>query len=91
MGVPVVASPAAASGVDAVPGEHLLVADGADEMCNAILQLTGSSGLRARLAHAARERVLAHHGWSSALTRLDAIVQRSMGQGGAPRALMQAS
>ena len=28
MGVPVVASPVAAGGIDAVPGEHFLVADG---------------------------------------------------------------
>ena len=36
MGVPVVASRAAAGGVDAVPGEHLLAADTVTEQCDAI-------------------------------------------------------
>ncbi len=38
MGVPVVASEQAAGGVDAVPGEHLLVASSAEAFSKAILR-----------------------------------------------------
>ncbi len=74
MGVPVVASPAAAEGVDAVPGRHLLVAATPDEFADAVLQLMESSEERRRLAEAGRARVLSHHDWERALRRLDDLV-----------------
>src|SRR3546814_7590594 len=39
MARPVVASAAAATGIDAEPGEHLLVADGTDKMADAVCAL----------------------------------------------------
>jgi polysaccharide biosynthesis protein PslH len=78
MGVPVVCSKAAAGGVDAVPGEHLLVAETADEICNAVLRLVAAPAERARLAQAGRARVLSNHAWASSMRRLDGIIDRCL-------------
>jgi sugar transferase (PEP-CTERM/EpsH1 system associated) len=76
MGVPVVSSRAAAGGVDAVPGEHLLVADSPQEFCAAVLELLGDPEKRAAIAQAGRARMLSHHAWLSSMKRLDAIIER---------------
>ena len=76
MGVPVVTSSVAAGGVDAVAGEHLLVADTPEEIATAILRIVGNPGERARLADAGRARVLSHHDWAGSMKRLDAIIAR---------------
>jgi len=76
MGVPVVASKLAAGGVDAVPGEHLLVADSPAEYANAIVMLFERPEARARLATAGRERIRSHHDWSRSMRRLDGIIER---------------
>ena len=73
MGVPVVASRVAAAGVDAVAGEHLLVASTPAEYRDAILRVLENPAERSRLAAAGRARVLSHHSWPSAMTRLDGI------------------
>lgn len=74
MGVPVVASPAAARGVDAVPGEHLLTASDPAQLRDAVLKLMSDAQARARLARAGRERILSHHSWSAAMRRLDGLL-----------------
>jgi hypothetical protein len=76
MGVPVVASRVAAAGVDAVAGEHLLAASTPREYADAILRVLENPSERARLAAAGRARVLSHHSWPSAMTRLDAAIER---------------
>jgi len=78
MGVPVVSSRVAAGGVDAVPGDHLLVASTPLEYRDAILRIMDNPAERARLAEAGRARVLSHHGWPAAMQRLDRIVERCM-------------
>jgi sugar transferase (PEP-CTERM/EpsH1 system associated) len=74
MGVPVVASATAAKGVDAVPDEHLLVADSPPDYRDAILGLLEDPAERARLAEAGRARMLSHHTWTHAMERLDTII-----------------
>jgi sugar transferase (PEP-CTERM/EpsH1 system associated) len=76
MGVPVVTSPVAAGGVDAVAGEHLLVADTPQETADAILRIVESPVERQRLAEAGRARMLSHHAWAGSMKRLDAIIAR---------------
>ena len=76
MGVPVVTTRLAAGGVDAEPGEHLLVADTPSEMTEAILRIVDSPAERERLATAGRERMLSHHAWPRSMQRLDAIIER---------------
>ena len=76
MGVPVVTSPAAAGGVDAVPGEHLLVASSHEQQAEAVLRVLEDRAERQRLAAAGRARMLTHHAWPSSMRRLDAILER---------------
>lgn len=85
LGVPVIASPLAAAGVDAVAGQHLLTADGAQEWCEAVLSVLDDPARRERLAAAGRGRVLTHHSWSGSMHRLDDIVARCLRSGSAPR------
>ena len=74
LGVPVVCSRQAAGGVDAVPGEHLLVCDTREQFIEATLALLESAELRSQLAAAGRARVLSHHSWSSSMQRVDALI-----------------
>jgi sugar transferase (PEP-CTERM/EpsH1 system associated) len=74
MGVPVVASPAAAEGVDAIPGRHLLVAASPDDFAAAVVRVMDSPQERRRLAEAGRARVLSHHDWDRAMRLLDDLV-----------------
>ncbi len=74
MGVPVVCSPQAAGGVDAVPGEHLLTARDPDEYVTAILSLLESAARRGSLAAAAHARVLSNHSWASSMQRLEQML-----------------
>lgn len=76
MAVPVVASRVAASGVDAVAGEHLLAADSPAELTTAILHLVDDRAARRQLAEAGQARVRAAHSWASAMSRLDGIMAR---------------
>lgn len=78
MGVPVVCSHAAAGGVDAADGTHLLAATTPDETCAAILRILEQPAERARLAEAGRARVLTQHAWPNSMKRLDAIIDRCL-------------
>ena len=74
MGIPVVASPLAARGTQALPGEHLLAASHPREFIAAILRLVDDPRERRRLAEAGRARVLTHHDWSASMRRLDELI-----------------
>lgn len=73
-GTPVICSTLAAGGVDALPGEHLLVADGAREWVDAVDELLRSPERRMELSRAARERVESHHSWSASLRRMEDFI-----------------
>jgi sugar transferase (PEP-CTERM/EpsH1 system associated) len=77
-GVPVVTSRVAAGGVDALDGEHFLVASTPDEYVAAMLRVIEHPEERARLASAGRARMLSHHAWSKSMQRLDGIVDRCL-------------
>jgi sugar transferase (PEP-CTERM/EpsH1 system associated) len=77
MGVPVVCSPQASGGVDAVAGEHLLVASGTGEWVAAIDRLLGDADARGRFALAGRDRVLSHHSWAASMRRLDGLIEEA--------------
>ncbi|MGF1630363.1 MAG: TIGR03087 family PEP-CTERM/XrtA system glycosyltransferase [Kiloniellaceae bacterium] len=85
MGVPVVASGLAARGLDAVPGEHLLAADGPAATAAAVLGLMADPGERQRLALAGRARVESHHSWAGAMAKLDRIIVQTMNASAARR------
>jgi sugar transferase (PEP-CTERM/EpsH1 system associated) len=78
MGVPVVTSPAAAGGVDALPREHFLVARDHGEQASAVLRILEDRAERHRLSAAGRSRMLTHHAWPASMRRLDAIIERGL-------------
>ena len=65
-GLPVVCSTPAASGIDATPGEHLLVRDDAGDVAARCVRLLLNPDERARLGRAARRRIEQRYDWSSA-------------------------
>jgi polysaccharide biosynthesis protein PslH len=73
-----VTSTLAADGVDAVKGEHLLVADDAASCAQAILKMMQNRSERQRLSEAARARVISHHHWPNSMQRLDVILGQAM-------------
>ena len=70
MARPVVASPAAAEGIDAVPGAHLRVADGAEAIAEAVLALLGDPAAATAMGAAARQQMIARYGWDARLAPL---------------------
>jgi hypothetical protein len=80
LGVPVVSSRVAAGGVDAVPGEHFVVAQTPGEYLHAIASVLEQPKRRAQLAAAGRERVRSHHDWSASVRRMDDIIVRCLAQ-----------
>ncbi|MFO1187511.1 MAG: TIGR03087 family PEP-CTERM/XrtA system glycosyltransferase [Alphaproteobacteria bacterium] len=73
MARPVVVTPAALDGIDAMPGEHLLVADMPAAFADAVVAVLKGSA-PPHLAANARARVISHHAWAAHLTHLDAII-----------------
>ena len=78
MGVPVVSSGVAAGGVDAVAGEHFLVADDHAQHAAAVLRVLDDRNERGRLSVAGRERMLSHHAWEKSMRRLDGIIENCL-------------
>lgn len=79
MGVPVVSSVVASGGVDAVPDEHILVADKPKEFADQVLRLLNSREDRDRISTAGRLRVMSHHNWATSMRTLDDIVASAVG------------
>lgn len=73
MARPVVASPAAFEGIDAVPGEHLVVAHGYD-MANAVSHFLAEPGEGDAMGRAARAHVIQRYAWDAQLRQLDAMI-----------------
>jgi sugar transferase (PEP-CTERM/EpsH1 system associated) len=73
MGVPVIASSPAAAGVDAKPGEHIVVADDARDLAGAVLNLLTNRDDRQRLAKAGRTRVEQRYTWEQSMARFDSL------------------
>ena len=71
MGVPVVCSPVAARGIDAVPEEHVLVAESAEDYVKQIGRIIDDKNERERLSKAGRLRMLSHHSWHIAMEKMD--------------------
>ncbi len=72
-GAPLVASARSAAGLDARPGEHLLVANDADGLARAVIRLLQDRAFAAELARRARSWVEVNACWSLAAERLDRI------------------
>lgn len=75
MARPVVASTAAAEGIDAKNGEHFMVAKDAAEEVTIVTSLLTDTKKRIALGKAAREHVIAHYGWDQQLAALNRTMQ----------------
>jgi len=73
-GVPVVSTSPAAKGIQATPGEHLLVADDPGDFAAQVVRVLGSRELQRNLAIAARRQVEAAHDWQRSLSALADLV-----------------
>ena len=74
MARPVVASTAAAEGIDAKDGLHFRVAASAKQEAEIVSALLSDNDARAKLGAAARAHVMEHYGWSGQLAALDRIM-----------------
>ena len=70
----VVASPQAFAGIDATPGEHLIVADGWRAEAEAVAALLADPARAAAIGRAARARVEQRYAWDAALAPLDRML-----------------
>lgn len=69
-GVPVVSTTVGAEGLDAVDGQHLLIADDAYGLASSIERVVNEPELRARLAQGGRALVESRFGWSRSMAPL---------------------
>lgn len=66
----VVASPSAATGIDAVAGRDLIVADGPQAMAEALIALYADPARGAALGRAARAQMVARYSWNATMAPL---------------------
>jgi len=83
MGLPLVASPLAARGLEAQPGRHLEVADDAAEFAAQLVRLLKSPAERRALGRNGRAFVEANYGWERSLFNLELLLEEAAGPGGA--------
>ncbi len=72
-GTPVVSTSLSAAGLEAVDGEHLLIADDVAGMADAVLRLMSDPALGARLARSARALVERDHTWDRSARDLERL------------------
>jgi sugar transferase (PEP-CTERM/EpsH1 system associated) len=77
MARPVVASPGAFEGIDAVPGEHLLVAADAETQAEAILDLLADPERARGIGNSGRRRMESVYRWEAQLAPLTQILSAS--------------
>ena len=70
MGLPTVSTTVGAEGIEVTDGEHILLADTADEFAAATLRLLSDPVLSARLAQNGRTLMEKHYGWDAIGARL---------------------
>jgi sugar transferase (PEP-CTERM/EpsH1 system associated) len=80
LGVPVVATGAAARGLEARRDEHFLVEDDPARFAQAVVGLLRDRQARRRLAERARGFVEQHHAWPGILARIEALVVEAAGR-----------
>jgi polysaccharide biosynthesis protein PslH len=75
MAKPVVASKAAAEGIDAKNKQHFRVAKSAADEAKIVNELLSDVDARLKIGAAARAHVMAHYGWAGQLEALDRIMK----------------
>jgi glycosyltransferase involved in cell wall biosynthesis len=75
MGMPIVCYPGSATGIEAVPGQHLLVAENAREFAASVLHLLRNPMRADQIAKAARTLVEEKYGWESRARAYEAVYE----------------
>jgi polysaccharide biosynthesis protein PslH len=75
VGLPMVVTTIANEGIQATPGEHLLVADDEERFAAEVVGLLRDPALRARLGTAARSHILAAWSWEHHFADLERVVE----------------
>jgi len=78
MRVPVVATPAAIAGIDAVPGRDLLVEEDPVKFASSVIQLLQKPDLRQEIAENARRLVENEYNWNKNLSKFDDIFAKNL-------------
>jgi glycosyltransferase involved in cell wall biosynthesis len=78
MGLPVVSTPLGAEGLQVRSEEHLLLAEGAEQVAQAVLRLLRSPELRVALGRAARNLVTTSFSSESVARQFEAVCQRAV-------------
>jgi len=73
-GVPVVLTGKAAEGIDATHDRDYVIADDADAIIRATIELCCDDARRDQIARAGRQYVATHHKWEQALEQFELIV-----------------
>jgi glycosyltransferase involved in cell wall biosynthesis len=77
-GMACVATPLALSGMRAVPGRDLLIAEGTEAFAAQIVRLLDDDDLAAQLGQAAREYVQAEHDWSAVARAYERVYEAAI-------------
>ena len=85
MGKAVVSTTVGCEGLDVVPGQHLLVADGADAFADAIMRLLDDAPLASRLGAAGRDLAVSRYSWQESGRRLLELHQEAVSSAGYER------
>jgi glycosyltransferase involved in cell wall biosynthesis len=90
-GKALVATPRAAEGVEAVPGEHFLLAGSDDELVDALAELLLDPARRTTLARGARAWAEGHLGWDHGVEAFEGLYDRIRRDSGAATAPSRAA
>jgi sugar transferase (PEP-CTERM/EpsH1 system associated) len=78
-GLPAVATTTAFGGVEAVPGEELLVADEPEQFASSVVRLLENADVRRQMGQAARAAMEKHYNWKTCLAALDEVLESVTG------------
>ena len=78
MGKPVIASPKASQGINALHDQHLLIADKPEDWLKAIADCCQSGDLRRKLSSNGRERICEHYTWQATLGKFNDLLHEHL-------------
>jgi polysaccharide biosynthesis protein PslH len=78
MGIPVVTTSIAARGVQCVPDDHLLVANGPDDFAEKVIEVFHSISLRKKLSEGGRQHVEKAYSWDCSMGILEDILNKNL-------------
>lgn len=76
MAKPVVVTTAANQGIEAVPGEHLLIADTAEAFAGKVLEALRDNSLKTSLGKNSRDWIKTNYNWQAAMGKLEGLLRK---------------